>query len=828
MSESSKVVSLSEKSGARNISASGKPAVLPAAVTMLKDKATDQLLERIKALFGKVDDSLFAMAERAHGQEEQDGLFQALRLLRVERRNIAEQFIQNVSRAFQVHQEEKTESNFASDNLSLVHNDDLEQLVAADTMVATAKRDFAEPLTALCMRLDTLYAVKVYDKNNPLGPDVICDAFVDSIQELNLHIRARLTLLKKFEQMVMLQLRDFYEFCNQLLIEQGVLPSLQEQQRAARQAPAYNSTSNSPSVPSASTGGASGVVAGNPSTQGGVATTGHFPPGLVSAATGVTPMPAGDLLSHLGALQSGSHYQGGSAVQLLNVGELLQQRLVDSNQAASLAKVDSDVIKLVEMLFSFILEDRSLATQIKSLLGRLQLPLLKVAIADKSFFSKGGHPARKLLNELADAATGWQAGDNYESDPLYKEISEIVERVLNEFDRDINIFAVLLESLREFIVRERKRAEMLERRVVDEADGRAKTQAARARVAAVMDALVAERDLPQVVQDWLNKVWNNVLFLTCVKEGTESDAWNRDVRTARDLVWSVQAPMPDSRKQLLSLLPVLQERLREGIEALSYNAFEARTLFSGLKEVYRERFALAQQLAEQREREVAEQVAREVRAAKSAEPASVVADDVADKPVAPVVEQETAADAGPADVTEATVDEPAVTEAVIAEAVVTREVISDTAEDQLPDEPAVVTVEAVQAEPQEVAVPQMEELEQAVADAEVAAPEQDGLAPLDEDDPHWQMTFRLAQGSWFELKRSEDEQFRCRLAAVIRDIDQFIFVNRNGAKVAEFARLELAHALRSAQLLPLDDGMLFERALQSVIGNVRKKRSEQR
>ncbi|WNZ57450.1 DUF1631 domain-containing protein [Microbulbifer sp. MKSA007] len=819
MSESRKVVSLSEKSGARNISASGKPPVLPAAVTMLKDKATAQLLERIKALFGKVDDSLFAMAERAHGQEEQDGLFQALRLLRVERRNIAEHFIQNVSRAFQVRQEEKTESSFASDNLSLVHNDDLEQLVAADTMVANAKRDFAEPLTELCMRLDTLYSVKVYDKNNPLGPDVICDAFVEAIQDLDLFIRARLTLLKKFEQVVMLQLRDFYEFCNQLLVEQGVLPSLREQQRVARQRSAYN---GAPHAASAPTGSAGGVEAGSQPVQGGVAATGHFPPGLVPAAAGVTPMPAGDLLSHLGALQSGSHYQGGSAVQLLNVGELLQQRLVDSNQAASLAKVDSDVIKLVEMLFSFILEDRSLATQIKSLLGRLQLPLLKVAIADKSFFSKGGHPARKLLNELADAATGWQAGDNYESDPLYKEISEIVERVLNEFDRDINIFAVLLESLREFIVRERKRAEMLERRVVDEADGRAKTQAARARVAAVMDALVAERDLPQVVQDWLNKVWNNVLFLTCVKEGTESDAWNRDVRTARDLVWSVQAPMPDSRKQLLSLLPVLQERLREGIEALSYNAFEARTLFTGLKEVYRERFALAQQLAEQREREVAEQVAREVRAAKSAEP------NVADKPVAPVVEQETAADAGFADVTEATVDEAAVTEAVIAEAVVTQEVISDTAEDQLPDEPAEVPVEAVQAEPQEVAVPQMEELEQAVAEAEVAAPEQGGLAPLDEDDPHWQMTFRLAQGSWFELKRSEDEQFRCRLAAVIRDIDQFIFVNRNGAKVAEFARLELAHALRSAQLLPLDDGMLFERALQSVIGNVRKKRSEQR
>ncbi|WP_226646090.1 DUF1631 domain-containing protein [Microbulbifer variabilis] len=784
MSESSKVVSLSEKSAERSAGLTGKPAVLPSAVSMLKEKACAELFERVKALFGKVDDSLFAMAERAHGQEEQDGLFQALRLLRVERRNIAERFIDSVQQAFQIRQEAQAEASFVSDNLSLVHNDDLEQLVAADTMVANAKRDFAESLTELCLRLDTLYAVKVYDKNNPLGPDVICDAFVEAIQPLDLHIRARLTLLKKFEQLVMQQLRGFYEFCNQLLVEQGVLPYLREQQRAARQRSVYSARGPSGSQAPAVAGEGQGQIAQ------GVAVSGHFAPGLIPATAGMAPMPAGDLLSHLGALQNGVHYQGGGAAQLLNVGELLQQRLIEANQAASLAKVDSDVIKLVEMLFSFILEDRSLAAPIKTLLGRLQLPLLKVAIADKSFFSKGGHPARKLLNELADAATGWQPPESYESDPLYREISQIVERALNEFDQDIHIFSTLLESLREFIARERKRAEMLERRVVDEADGRAKTQAARARVAAVMDALVAERDLPPVVQDWLNKVWNNVLFLTCVKEGTDSETWSRDVRTARDLVWSVQAPMPEARKQLLSLLPSLQERLREGIEALSYNAFEARSLFAGLKEIYRERFALAQRLTEERERLVKEQVAREVQAAT-------------------VVEAVTEAPAETSDVS----DLIAGAESQVAEVLRT-------------DDRVEVDSIEVQAE---VAVPPMEEIEQAVAQAEVSpATEEQGLTQLAEDDPHWQMTFRLAQGSWFELKRSEDEQFRCRLAAVIRDIDQFIFVNRNGAKVAEFGRLELAHALRSAQLLPLDDGMLFERALQSVIGNVRKKRSEQR
>ncbi|MCW8125258.1 DUF1631 domain-containing protein [Microbulbifer halophilus] len=777
MNDSSKVVSLTEKGVGGQGGSARKSMPLASAVVTLREKARSQLQEQFKQLFGKVDDSLFSMAERAHGQEEQDGLFQALRLLRVERRNITGRFGGNIDEAFQVQpQETDDEEAFASDNLSLVHNDDLEQLVAADSMVANAKRDFAEPITELGLRLDTLYSVKIYDKNNPLGPDAICDAFVEAIRPLDIHIRARLVLLKKFEQVVMLNLKDFYEQCNHLLVEQGVLPSLREQRRVARQRPVQRSAPGT-SRPTTGAPRESGGAAAGPSVEQGVpqsmgpaggqaAGSGNFSPGLLPATAGLAPMPAGDLLGHLGELQQNVDYPEGGDIQLLNVGSLLQQRLVESNQSASLTKVDSDIIKLVEMLFSFILEDRNLAEPIKSQLGRMQLPLLKVAIADKSFFSKGGHPARKLLNELADATTGWQAGEDYESDPLYSEVSQVVDQVLSEFDRDVDIFATLLERFRQFMARERKRAEMLERRVVDEADGRARTQAARARVAAVMDALIAERELPQVVQDWLHKVWNNKLFLTCVKEGTESDAWSRDVRTARDLVWSVQAPMPDSRQQLLALLPALQERLRAGVESVSLNPFEARGLFAGLKEIYRERFALAQKLAAEREQGAREQLEQEHRNAESA------------------AESETA-----------------------------------TAE----------TAEQSQEAVEEASLPQMEELEQAVAEAELAPqaePEEEGLGEMPESDPHWQMTFRLAQGSWFELKRSDEEQFRCRLAAVIKDIDQFIFVNRNGAKVAEFSRLELAHALRGAQLMPLDDGMLFERALQSVIGNVRKKRGE--
>ena len=757
MKETSNVVSLSGTKSPRGRSRVSSE--LPAAVEAVKKGTVSYLEELTKQLFAKVDDSLFAMAEKAHGQDEQDGLFQALRLLRVEQRNVAIQFAENLSLAFREShlRVDKSDDPYSADSLSLVHNDDLEQLVAVDTMVAAAKRNFAEPLAEISLRLNTLLPVKIYDKNNPVGPDAICDAFVGAVRYLDLHIRARLTLLKKFEQHVMANLGPLYDRCNELFIEHGVLPSLRQQRRAARQPQPHSRPQPQTSSPSQ---GAAAQLPGSGNASGAAPASGDYGSqgnhGLMPLSAGVMPMPSRDLLSHLAELQTHLPQEyAASGVQLLNVNDLLQHRLVEARQSAALAKVDSDIIKLVEMLFSFILEDRNLAEPIKSELGRLQLPLLKVAIADKSFFSKGGHPARKLLNELADASTGWQAKENYTSDPLFKQVSEVVARVLAEFDHDINVFSLLLESFREFIERERKRAEKLEQRIVDEADGKAKTQAARARVAAVMDALTAERDLPPVVSEWLEKVWSNLLFLTCVKEGTDSENWSRDVRTARDLVWSVEAPMPESRQQLLGLLPALQERLKQAVEVVSINSFEAKRMFADLKDVYRERFALAQKVAAERSLKASEEVQEEARRELEVEVAATetVSEDV-------------------------------------------------------------------------VELPQMEELEQAVAEVENEALQPASIETLPESDSYWQQTFRLAQGSWFELKRGDEEQFRCRLAAVIKDIDQFIFVNRNGAKVAEFTRVELAQAMRAAELMPLDDGMLFERALQSVIGNVRKTRGE--
>jgi hypothetical protein len=82
---------------------------------------------------------------------------------------------------------------------------------------------------------------------------------------------------------------------------------------------------------------------------------------------------------------------------------------------------------------------------------------------------------------------------------------------------------------------------------------------------------------------------------------------------------------------------------------------------------------------------------------------------------------------------------------------------------------------------------------------------------------------RLQPGSWIEFSLVNGSQFRCKLSAHINEGNCLIFVNRMGLKVVEKTREELALEMRKGRVKVLEQGLLFDRALNSVISGLRKK-----
>ncbi len=460
------------------------------------------------------------------------------------------------------------------------------------------------------------------------------------------------------------------------------------------------------------------------------------------------PISSNDLMRLLSHLQSHLPAQSIEEIDVRqHLDHLLTRVSSKSGRSRVVGQVDEDVINLVSMLFEFILDDRTLPDSLKALIGRMQIPMLKVAVLDKTFFNRGSHPARRLLNEIASAALGWAEHSDGQRDQLYQKIEQVVMRLLNDFVDDPAIFSELLDEFIAFTGDERRRSDLLEQRTRDAEEGRARAELARQDVEGVLNERLLGRTLPEVVVRLLQEAWSQVLLLTCLKHGTHSAEWEGALATMDDLIWSVEPHEdPDSRLRLLEMVPQLLKSLREGLASAAFDPFSTGEFFSRLEGLHVQAFQRYKQVEEA--------------------PLLDLEDDL------PLLDDP--------------LDAPAAAAPAVAQ-------------------PAMVAVveEIVLASPEPARVVEPEE---AFAD------DDESLRKVDD----------LRVGSWVEIQEDEEHKLRCKLAAVIRPSGRYIFVNRTGMKVLEKTRMSLAVEFRRNAVRLLDDALLFDRALESVIGNLRR------
>jgi hypothetical protein len=750
---------------------------LPVALIQVRDKAAQQLKQAMQALFDNADDTLFEMADRATSNAEQNSFFEAMRDLRLKRKSIERGFLQKVFESFAtLNQYEigKAPSldSVSSDALSLVHNDTLEENVALDAMVSRVMHRDGVALGHLTTRLNAVISKKLDDKSNPLGPRMLCEQFLGSCEGLGVEIRVKLIILKLFEKYVLGDLDQLFADANQQLVEAGVLPELKSAPPARRQAGRAPQTgARTPREDSEETQGV--AVTGG---YGGESVQEVFGAlqELLSQVRGTSALPRRDVPSDAVPISSNdlmrllSHMQqhfpvGGQQVSddydLRNQLEgLLSRASAKSGKARIVGEVDEDVINLVAMLFEFILDDRTLPDSLKALIGRLQIPMLKVAVLDKTFFSRGSHPARRLLNEIATAALGWSAQGDEQRDALYQRIEQVVQRLLNDFTDDPAIFSDVLAEFLAFTGDEKRRSELLEQRTRDAEEGRAKAELARQQVEQALNSRLLGKTLPEVVVRLLQEGWSKVLQLTCLKHGAESAEWEAALTVMDDLVWSVEPhESPDDRLRLLELVPSLLKSLRDGLSSAAIDPFVTSEFFSKLEAVH-------VQVFQRFKREVAEEQAVPAEVEQSAEATDEVVAELGQGPLLELPPQE------------AEVDAPAMVEVV----------------------------------------------EEIILLAPGESRRQEPEASLPDDDEALEKVDGLRVGSWVEIQEDEEHKLRCKLAAIIKPTGKYIFVNRTGMKVMEKSRMGLAVEFRRGAIRLLDDALLFDRALESVIGNLRK------
>lgn len=589
-------------------------------VERCRDMALGSACGSFKAMLDKLVDELFEASEKASYRDVQNQYLDAMTVARDKRALIESGFrkylLQNSERALKGLPLKGASAKREFDELSLVEPDELEETLATQDMAMRIRNACTQELGGLEQRIGVmLHDPELTRRHNPIAPEVFSDAFMEACKDTQADIKVRLIFVMMWDKHMQNGLVAMYSEVNAYLIGKGVLPKLNRgpvkragtppSQGAAAEA---ESGEQQAAVPNGAEGdlfatlqqllqmaGARGsampMAVGTPLMPGvaampgmanvvsmpGISAVPVAPGAEASAVVGGTAayLPNVVLMSQLTEIQHGQvavsgveTSAGNTPVAVGAVGVLRELKQGALGEAAS--PMESMTIDIVAMLFDFIFEDKQVPDAIKALIGRLQIPVLKAALLDQTFFSKKQHPTRKLLNALAEAAVGWGEEIDHES-ALYREVDAIVTRVLNEFEDNLDVFVDALADFEAFLETREREAEQLAQASAAlvakrEAEQQSRQQARDAAEAAVRQRAEAPT-LPESVREFLCQRWVDVLARAHLLGGAEGSEWTIATTLMDDLLWSIEPKMTDSeRKRLVLRLPTLLRGVREGLD----------------------------------------------------------------------------------------------------------------------------------------------------------------------------------------------------------------------------------------------------------------------
>ena len=449
--------------------------------------------------------------------------------------------------------------------LTLVDDEQMESDLALAGFCGRVMAAAGEELGDFVGRVSTLAKRASGDDelHNPLDTQVLVTALKPALDILVPEADVRRALLVIFGPSLSALLKREFGLARDWLADQGVEPAQRVRQSASR----VPGSTSAEGVPDGMMGMLQQFLqntAGAGGAGGSGGTGGAAGQGFGGAAPGMIAVPA-SVLESLNRLQSLdlSVLQAGAPLDTSGNNNVLRE-LKQHESVRSLPPIEAVTIDIVATLFDFIFDDALVPDSVKALVGRLQIPLLKVAMLDKSFFSNKEHPARALLNEISRASIA--AGkDLSQGDPIFEKLRAVVNRVLAESEKEQGVFGELLPEVRALVAEQEVRGEQIAEKTKQVAEQQEQSEIAESAAGEAFVRILEggiNDDVPPHIADFLTRKYPLVMKRAFQTGGTAGVAWALATQTLSDLLWSLTPKAtPEERQRLVGLLPDLVRRL---------------------------------------------------------------------------------------------------------------------------------------------------------------------------------------------------------------------------------------------------------------------------
>ena len=455
-------------------------------------------------------------------------------------------------------------------SLQILGDDELAAQIAMVEVVEHVDAVCSEETYALDRRISLLVLRNVLPHGyNPFRVTSVCECLEAACAAVFQQTERRFLLVRLIGGHLASELPQLYRAINETLIDADILPRLKRSYREA--APV-------------SAGAAAADAARMMGTLERLAKA-RMPKGGTGAAPG----------SDAGGrefLKSLHTFQKAPAAALAGTPTNVVRLARDSEGARHMAPVEAVSLDIVSALFDLIFSDENVSDGIKALVGRLQIPVLKVAMLNQQFFADRGHPARRFLNSISGIAIRWGKFVDA-SDPFFRKLSELVDRIQNTYDVDTGVFDAAIAELGDFIA-ERDDIEAEASRALAEAvrareeeirtqrEGQALAQQAADQALAPMLTPV----VPKAIENFLRSYWRDVLQSRIFSSGSDGAPFIEALQIASNLIWNV-APKKEAedRQRQADVLPALLKGLNAGLDEIGISAEERRGFMDTLVEL---------------------------------------------------------------------------------------------------------------------------------------------------------------------------------------------------------------------------------------------------
>ena len=234
------------------------------------------------------------------------------------------------------------------------------------------------------------------------------------------------------------------------------------------------------------------------------------------------------------------------------------KQLSQGEEGSRLHRNDASVFQVVENTFASFGESMVVAPEVRQVINRCEVPMLKLALKKPVLFEQENHPIRRLFNEMAKYAIGLEQGD-CEDNKIYQQMLKLAENMSADSFDERNL-PLMLSEFMSIIDRDKRVTSVSEKHEIERVAAREKINWARTRVEQEVAKRMVGKSHAQEIIDFVQRSWCLVLHMAHQQKGEVSSDWQVALKLLDNLLYLASRPATEKdlkyRHELIKHLDV--------------------------------------------------------------------------------------------------------------------------------------------------------------------------------------------------------------------------------------------------------------------------------